>query len=400
MLVEDLRRLGAVGEERTAKLVLLQVVSRVFPKIVSLAIKGASSGGKSYTVECVLRLCPASAFYTLTAMSERSLAYDEEPLSHRILVLFEAAGLTGDLASYLVRSLLSEGCIRYSTVEKTSEGLRGRLIERPGPTGLLVTTTALNLHPENETRLLSVPIDDTPDQTRRVLAKIAEDVTGDGGANVEAWHALQTWLEAGERRVVVPYAGALAKAIPPAAVRLRRDFTTLLRLVEAHALLHRATRTRDGAGRIVATLNDYDVVRGLVVDLMGAAVERSVPTSVRETVDAVAELLTPGVAEVSVKALADRLKLDRTAAYRRARDAESRGYLVNHEDKKGKPGRYVLGEQLPSESDLLPTAEVLRDLFGPMTDNGCSVAAAPGGVPKEYLSDEAAPGVGLTEAWL
>ena len=73
-------------------------------------------------------------------MSERALAYSEEPLSNRFLVLIEAGG-AGDMANYLVRSLLSEGRLCYETVEKTPEGMKARLIEREGPTGLLVTTT-------------------------------------------------------------------------------------------------------------------------------------------------------------------------------------------------------------------------------------------------------------------
>src|SRR2546430_2242009 len=82
---------------------------------------------------------------------ERALADPEEPLQHRVLVIYEAAGLGSDFASYLVRSLLSEGRVRYETVEKTRDGLKPRLIERDGPTGLLVTTTSVSLHPENET---------------------------------------------------------------------------------------------------------------------------------------------------------------------------------------------------------------------------------------------------------
>ena len=49
---------------------------------------------------------PPGAYYALSAMSERALAYSEEPLKHRMLVIYEAAGMTGDFASYLVRSLL------------------------------------------------------------------------------------------------------------------------------------------------------------------------------------------------------------------------------------------------------------------------------------------------------
>ncbi len=91
-----------------------------------------SAGGKSYLVEQVLGLFPPSACYALSAISQRVLAYDKEPLEHRMLVLYEAAGLSGDIASYLIRSLLSEGHVRYVTVEKTKAGICPKLIEREG----------------------------------------------------------------------------------------------------------------------------------------------------------------------------------------------------------------------------------------------------------------------------
>ena len=71
----------------------------------------------------MLKFFPAEAFHALTAMSERSLAYSTEPLKHRHLVVYEAAGMASDFATYLIRSLLSEGRLRYETVEKTKDGL-------------------------------------------------------------------------------------------------------------------------------------------------------------------------------------------------------------------------------------------------------------------------------------
>ena len=143
-----------------------------------MAVKGPSSGGKSFTVETALKAFPLSAYYALSSMSERALAYSEEPLVHRFLVLYEAAGMTGDFASYLIRTLLSEGCIRYETIEKTADGMKPKLIERAGPTGLLVTTTWASLHPENETRMLSLTVRDDRDQTRGVLSALADRVNG------------------------------------------------------------------------------------------------------------------------------------------------------------------------------------------------------------------------------
>jgi hypothetical protein len=104
--------LGVAGEQLAVVLVFLAMVSRLLPRPVSLAVKGPSSAGKSYLVEQTLRLFPPETFYALTAMSERALAYSDEPIKHRMLVLYEAAGQAGDIGSYLMRSLLSEGCIR------------------------------------------------------------------------------------------------------------------------------------------------------------------------------------------------------------------------------------------------------------------------------------------------
>ena len=289
--------------------------------------------------------------------------------------------MSGDFASYLVRSLLSEGKVRYETVEKTKDGLRARVIERPGPTGLLVTTTALTLHPENETRLLSIPVTDTPEQTRAIFRSLAN---GTGPApDLAPSHALQTWLAGAERRVAIPYAAALAELVPSLAVRLRRDFGLVLNLVCAHAVLHQASRERNEEGRIVATVEDYAAVRALVADLIAEGVEATVPATVRETVTVVQNLIAPlkdgaSLAEsvradlertASIGEVAGRLKLDRTAAWRRVRVAIERGYLKNLEDKRGRPAKIALAESLPDDVAILPMPE---DLVG-----CCAVAGEP-----------------------
>ena len=122
-LDHTLSELGLVGERRTAKLVYLAVTSRLLDRPVSIAVKGPSSGGKSFVVESALKLFPPEAFYALSAMSDRALAYSSEPLQHRHLVIYEAAGMASEFATYLIRTLLSEGRLRYETVEKTKDGL-------------------------------------------------------------------------------------------------------------------------------------------------------------------------------------------------------------------------------------------------------------------------------------
>ncbi len=380
-VAETLAARGVAGEAKTLKLLFLVLVSRFLPRPVSAAVKGPSSGGKSFTVERVLDLFPADAYYALSAMSERALAYGDEPLTHRYLVLYEAAGMTGDVASYLIRSLLSEGRVRYETVEKTKDGLRPRLIEREGPTGLLVTTTAASLHPENETRLLSIRVTDTPEQTRSVLRALAEG--GPQHVDNTVWHALQAWLASAEHQVVIPYAKQLAELVPPVAVRLRRDFGTLLALVRAHALLHQANRDRDDEGRVVATVTDYAAVRSLVADLIAEGVEATVSPTTRETVAAVEALIARGKrttlagevgpeTTVSVTAVAKELGIDKGSASRRVKVALEREYLKNLETSRGKPYKLALGEPLPADVQLLPTPEQVAQC--------CTVASETEGV--------------------
>jgi CHC2 zinc finger len=358
---------GVAGEARVAKLIYLALTSRLLDRPCSVAVKGPSGGGKSYLAEVTCTYFPESAIYALSGMSERALAYSKEPLAHRVLVLYEAVGMQNDFVSYLIRSLLSEGRIRYETVVKTKNGMEPLLIEREGPTGLLVTTTAVNLHPENETRLLSIPVTDSREQTAAVLAAIAATDQPHADDDLEPWRALQRWLETGERRVVVPFAADLAEMVPPVAVRLRRDFTMLLGLVRAHALLHRATRERDDAGRIVATLDDYAIVRDLVADLIAESVEATVATTVRETVSAVGRLHSALEKPVTYKQLGEALGLDKSAAQRRARVAIDHGYLKNTETRRGQPAQLVCAEPLPADVEILPSAERLA---------GCTVAGS------------------------
>jgi hypothetical protein len=375
----DLARSGVAGESRVAKLLYLAVTSRFLERPVSVAVKGPSSGGKSYLTERVLEFFPESSYYALTAMSEHALAYSDEPLMHRFLVIYEAAGMNSDFQTYLIRSLLSEGKVRYETVEKTSEGIKPRLIERAGPTGLIITTTLTRLHPENETRMMSLAVTDTRQQTRDIMAALASEAGGDP-PDLKTWHSLQEWLVAAEHRVSVSYAEELADAIPPVAVRLRRDFGALLNLIRAHAILHQASRERADDGRIVATLEDYARVRELVADLVSEGIEATVPATVRETVEMVKGLRDETEKDVTIAALAQELDLDKSAAWRRVRSAMDRGYLENQEDGKGRPAKLVLGDDLPDDIEILPAPERLQ---------GCTVASDLEGVKTNNLSKAA-----------
>ena len=247
----------------------------------------------------------------------------------------------------------------------------------PVPWPEIVTTMAVKLHPENETRHLSLTVTDTQEQTRDVMAALAEEVGG-RAPNLRRWHALQEWLGAAEHRVLISYARALADLIPPLAVRLRRDFGALLSLIKANAILHQASRERDPEGRITATLEDYAVVRDLVASLVSEGVEATVPAAIRETVGKLALLYSDDSESVTIVKLAEELKLDKSSTWRRVKAAIDRGYLKNLEDRKGRPAKLALGDPLPDDVEVLPTVERLH---------GCTVAGESKGINKQFVSE-------------
>jgi hypothetical protein len=204
--------------------------------------------------------------------------------------------------------------------------------------------------------------------------------------DLEPWRQLQVWLGGQAQTATVPYAKVLAEMVPPVAVRLRRDFGAVLQLIRSNAILHQASREKDVKGRVVATLEDYAVVRELIADLVAEGVDATVNPTVRETVRAV-DRLTEDKDEdeqyIGLKPLATELKLDKASASRRVKAAREAGYLINLEETRGKPAKLALGEPLPADLVILPAPNDLREEWHRCTvatvQEGRGVQPDPGG---------------------
>jgi len=359
--------LGVVGEHRNRKLAYLAATARLRPKPISIVVTGPSSAGKSYLLEILLLLLPVSAYVNYTTISERFLVYSDDDLRHRIVVLFEAGGLADDIGAYIMRSLLSEGCLKIGTVEKDENGVFvARTIGKPGPTALFTSTTEkVPIDEELMTRLLNCVIADDPVHSKAILQGIARAHIDEARpvVNVAPFHALQDWLAAqGEQRVVIPYAPSLAAQVPHGATRIRRDFSKLLSLIEACAVLHQAQRSRTTTGALIASLDDYRIVRELLLDSFAAAQQDNVGQDVREAVEAVVRLCKARDGEaVTAKDIGKEIGRDRHAVNRRLRAALAAGYIVNTNPGERRRASYVPGDELPPPQMALPTPDTLTE---------------------------------------
>jgi hypothetical protein len=93
---------------------------------------------------------------------------------------------------------------------------------------------------------------------------------------------------------------------------------------------------------------------------------------VREIVEAVAAIAPSD--GVQLRPLADKLNLDKSNVSRRLSQAADGGYVRNLEDKRGKPGRWVIGDPLPDAADLLPNPAQLRNAEQQADKDRCGVA--------------------------
>ena len=127
---------------------------------------------------------------------------------------------------------------------------------------------------------------------------------------------------------------------------------------------------------MLATLGDYATIYELVSDYMAEGVQASVPESVCETVEAVSRTAQTASA-ATVQEVARSLGIDKSAASRRCKTAESRGYIRNQETSRGRPARYVPADPLPVAKSLLPHPDVLASAMrggAGAEESGCTVA--------------------------
>jgi hypothetical protein len=101
-------------------------------------------------------------------------------------------------------------------------------------------------------------------------------------------------------------------------------------------------------------------VRELIADVISEGVEKTVKPEVREIVAKARELVMDDDGEVSQRQLVEALKIDKGRVSRNVRAALDGGYLVNREERRGRPHRLVPGDPLPDDMAILPRPEELR----------------------------------------
>jgi len=241
-IVADMETLGYVGEEVNKKLTYLVAVSRLLPKPLSVYIQAGASSGKSYLLETLRKLLPSECVKALTSFSDQALNYLKgEDFEDKVFMVGEA--IHNEVVEAQVRQMQSENELsRLVTLKDPKTGeLESREIRHKVRIAFMMSSTALYLNPENASRCLVLHVDESAEQTERVLQKQRHKRTFKGYMEethtipeiIKKHRAAQSLMQ--KVPVFNPFAPHLT--FPKVRTTMRRAQEQFLSLIDASCLL-------------------------------------------------------------------------------------------------------------------------------------------------------------------
>ena len=291
-IMADVERVGLVGEPHNALVAYLACISRKLAAPLAVLIQSTSAAGKSLLMDTVLALVPAEDRVHYSAMTGQSLFYlGETDLKHRILAIAEEEGVRQ--AAYALKVLQSQGELTIASTGK--DPATGMLVTQQyrveGPVMLFLTTTAIDVDEELVNRCLVLTINESREQTRRILARQRSARTLAGLVATSEAESIRKLHQNAQRllrplAVVNPYAEDLT--FLDDRTRMRRDHAKYLTLIEAIALLRqhqREIKTLRQAGAVIeyieVELADIALANRLAHEVLGRSLDELPPQTRR-----------------------------------------------------------------------------------------------------------------------
>jgi DNA primase catalytic core len=291
-IMADIERVGLVGEPSNALVAYLACISRKLRSPLAVLIQSTSAAGKSLLMDTVLALTPPEDRVHYSAMTGQSLFYlGETDLKHRILAIAEEEGVRQ--AAYALKVLQSQGELTIASTGK--DPATGMLVTQQyrveGPVMLFLTTTAIDVDEELVNRCLVLTINESREQTRRILARQRSGRTLAGLVATSDAESIRQRHQNVQRllrplAVVNPYAEDLT--FLDDRTRMRRDHAKYLTLIEAITLLRQHQRDiktlRQGGAAIEyieVTLEDIALANRLAHEVLGRSLDELPPQTRR-----------------------------------------------------------------------------------------------------------------------
>ena len=306
-------------------------------------LKGGSSIGKTNTANVVTGLHRTKK---VGSLSDTALKYADD-LDH-IDILYIQETLEEEFKNKETRLMSADdgGFIAETTVKNPKTG-QFEVQQTTIPVKTLVTTTtAIELDPEFASRNFIIPVDDSEEQTKRILEenfksteKKLQEIKGEINFNskyellAESYKVLQPYT------VLIPFEKDLMNIFPTSNPRARRDSKKLMQLIKESALLFQYQRCS-------SELNEKPVLVASWVDLahailLGGPIMEATLTGFDKRLIEALPIIYEVIDDkgfITTKSLHEKLKKSSKYAWQILNFFEDNGYIYHDSDTKRRCG--------------------------------------------------------------
>jgi DNA primase catalytic core len=369
LIMEDFGSCGMVGNREQCLLIYLGALSRLIGQPYGTLIVSRSGAGKSFIQDMVATFTPEEFLLRMTRLTSQSLFYQGKTgLKHKLISIEEDEGMQE--AMYSIRTLLSAQRLQIHSVKTDSRS--GELVPYEniveGPASVLISTTDLaSFNFENVNRFLVVHLDESPEQTRRIMEH-QRKIAGLEGIKQRLAAEKIAQRHRNMQRLLKPVTvvNRLNSGVeyPDDLLNARRENTKLDALIKTVALLHqhqreiKQTRFFDTVTTYIeVTQKDIDTVHRIAAEVLRQSIDelsklcRELLTHIHALVDerfAAEKALNPDLQRWQVrfsrKELKDRCGWSRWHLEEHLRELVEAGYIAERMGKRGQRYSYSLVE--------------------------------------------------------
>jgi len=366
-LLTTVKRAGLVGEEKNAEVVYCVGTSRLLDRPLNLFVKGQSSSGKNYLVQKVLQLFPGESVREITSASDKAWHYLGDNLEHKVIYIQEESEAAN--TAHPTRLLISENKLVRLVTTKTGPEFRTKRYETKGPIACVSTTTQDRLAIDDETRHISIWVDESEEQTKKIIAGSLDAQHDLSEEELGTWREVQNMLaEQATVPIEIPdwfASEALLESIRGKDVRVRRYFPAFLQACRTVCLirsLERGERNPGPRGKRLVTFEDFAVASLIFDSVFADSLRRPNDSDLDTRRDVERISVRKDGKPVRASELAQALNISADRAYARLRRAERAGTIC----RANAPSKTNLKLYLPAPFPrFLPDpAEVFHKMNG------------------------------------
>jgi len=261
-IVNDFEAIGFIGEKHNKLLGYVASISRLLPDPLALMILSRSGAGKTSLQDAICKFVPPESVIQYTRLTGKSLFYKEEnALKNKVLAIEEEEGMAE--AMYSIKTLISSQKLSVATTRTDAKTGKLSVDEYTvhGPVVVMVSTTRPNsLTDEEKRRFLILTIDESPEQTKKILQMQKHK-------NRHSWYKMSlepeaiTKLHHNMQRLLKPLTVTFPDNIeidyPDGRIQMRGEQQKFISLVKAITLLYQYQRKRGKEQRLGGTELEY-----------------------------------------------------------------------------------------------------------------------------------------------